>query len=97
MVNVTNIPKCSCPCTCTAKQQAEQHDETMKVTEFLTGLNELYTNIRGQLLMMTPMPQMTQVLALLQQVERQRNCVTLQFLMLAFPCSTFHRVCCSYE
>nr|XP_017228665.1 PREDICTED: uncharacterized protein LOC108203964 [Daucus carota subsp. sativus] len=59
--------------TCTTRIQAEQHDEMMKVTQFLMGLNEMYTNIRGQLLMMNPMPKLTQVLALLQQEERQRN------------------------
>lgn len=49
----------------------------MKVTQFLMGLNEVYTNIRGQLLMMTPMPLLTSVLSLLQKEERQRNCVNL--------------------
>ncbi|XP_074383577.1 uncharacterized protein LOC141725088 [Apium graveolens] len=65
-VNVSNIHKCICLCTCKAKAQNEQYDELMKVTQFLMGLNELYTNIRGQLLMMNPMPKLTQVLALLQ-------------------------------
>lgn len=76
MANLSNIPKCTCICTCISKQQAEQYEEIMKVTEFLMGLNELYTNIRGQLLMMNPMPKMTQVLALLQQEERQRNFIS---------------------
>lgn len=37
------------------------------------GLNENLTNIGGQLLMMNPMPKITQVLGLLQQDERQGN------------------------
>lgn len=68
-VNVANMPKCSCK----AKSQLEHYDELMKVTQFLMGLNELYTNIRGQLLMMNTLPKLTQVLAFLQQEERQRN------------------------
>ena len=60
-------------CTCTAKLEQAQHDEMMKVTQFLMGLNDNFTNIRGQLLMMSHLPSMNQVLALLQQEERQRN------------------------
>lgn len=71
--NVAQAPKCVCVCSCTAKAQIEQLDEIMKVTQFLMGLNDSYTNIRGQLLMMNPMPKITQVLALLQQEERQRS------------------------
>nr|XP_017225246.1 PREDICTED: uncharacterized protein LOC108201479 [Daucus carota subsp. sativus] len=73
-LNITNVPKCACcSSTCTTRIQAKKHDKMMKVTQFLMGLNEMYTNIRGQLLMMNPMPKLTQVLALLQQEERQRN------------------------
>lgn len=73
--NVANVPKCTCLCSCEAKQQQEHHDEVLKVTQFLMGLNEHFTNIRGQILMMTPLPQLNHVLALLQQDERQRNLV----------------------
>lgn len=69
-VNVSNIPKCVRLCTCKAKAQIEQYDELMKVTQFLMGFNEVYTNTRGQFLMMNPMPKLTQVLSLLQQKER---------------------------
>ncbi|XP_074375739.1 uncharacterized protein LOC141717521 [Apium graveolens] len=41
------------------------------------GLNDVYTNICGQLLMMNPMPSLPSVLSLLQQEERQRNHVHL--------------------
>lgn len=76
-VNASNVRKCVCQCNCKAKARIEQHDEVMKVTEFLMGLNELYTNIIGQFLMMNPMPKLTQVLYLLQQEERQRSHVNL--------------------
>lgn len=51
----------------------EANDEAMKVTQFLMGLTDTFTNIRGQLLMMTPLPTLSQALALLQQEEKQRN------------------------
>lgn len=73
LLSVSNVPKCTCLCTCKAKVDLEQYEETMKVTQFLMGLSENFTNIRGQLLMMNPMPKLTQVLGLLQQDERQRN------------------------
>ncbi|XP_074380961.1 uncharacterized protein LOC141721771 [Apium graveolens] len=66
LLQASTIPKCTCICTCKAKHQQEQADEIMKVTQFLMGLNEAYTNIRGQLLMLTPMPSLTAVLSLLQ-------------------------------
>lgn len=77
LVNVKNEPKCICVCSCKANSQTEYFDEMMKVTDFLMGLNELYTNIRGQLLMMNSIPKMTQVLSLLQQEERQRSHINL--------------------
>lgn len=76
-MNVSSHPKCTRICVCNAKQQIEHHDEIMKVTQFLMGFNEHYTNIRGQLLMLSPVPKITKVLALLQQKERQRNSVNL--------------------
>lgn len=52
------------------KKLQETNEETMKVTQFLMGLSETFTNIRGQLLMMTPLPTLSQALALLQQEEK---------------------------
>lgn len=37
------------------------------------GLNETYTGIRGQILMMTPLPSLNQAYSLLLQEENQRN------------------------
>ncbi|XP_074380644.1 uncharacterized protein LOC141721574 isoform X2 [Apium graveolens] len=73
LLSVSNIPKCTCVCTCKARAEIEQYDEVLKVMQFLMGLNENFTNIRGQLLMMSHMPKLVQVLGLLQQDERQRG------------------------
>lgn len=54
----------------------------MKVTQFLTRLNEVYTDIRGQLLTMNPMPPLTSAHLLLQQEERQRNYVHMAQLVI---------------
>ncbi|XP_074322836.1 uncharacterized protein LOC141659809 [Apium graveolens] len=86
--NVAQAPKCVCVCTCNAKAQLEKFDDVMKVTQFLMGLNDSYTNIRGQLLMMNPMSKITQALALLQQEERHigytaMSSSTVEFVVLA--------------
>ncbi|XP_074374585.1 uncharacterized protein LOC141714995 [Apium graveolens] len=73
LMNVSNVPKCTCVGTYKAKLDIEQYEETMKVTQFLMGFSENFTNIRGQLLMMSSLPKLTHVLSLLQQDERQRN------------------------
>ncbi|XP_074374927.1 uncharacterized protein LOC141716635 [Apium graveolens] len=73
LMNVSHAPKCVCICNCKAKAEMDQLDKMMKVTQILMGLNDNFTNIRCQLLMMHPMLKLTQALALLQQEERQIN------------------------
>lgn len=59
---------------CGAVKKLDEHDKVQKVTQFLMGLNDNYTSIRGQILMMTPLPELSQVYALLIQEEKQREC-----------------------
>ncbi|XP_074352768.1 uncharacterized protein LOC141691917 [Apium graveolens] len=59
LLQASSIPKCVCVYLCKAKKQQEQSEEVMKVTQFLMGLNEVYTNIRGQILMMNHIPPLT--------------------------------------
>lgn len=51
------MPNCICKCYCGAIKQQLKIEEDMRVTQFLMGLSEIYTNIRGQLLMMSPLPE----------------------------------------
>ncbi|XP_043721267.1 uncharacterized protein LOC122668800 [Telopea speciosissima] len=60
-------------CTCSVLQHhAEllQHD---RLLEFLMGLNDSYTSIRNQLLLMDPLPSINHAYSLLLQEERQRS------------------------
>ena len=41
--------------------------------QFLMGLNETFTQVRGQILLMDPMPHIDRVFSLLRQEERQRS------------------------
>ena len=54
--------------TCSCGHQAEDC-----VMSFLMGLNETYTTVRGQILLMDPIPPMGEVFSLLIQDEKQRK------------------------
>ncbi|XP_074355950.1 uncharacterized protein LOC141695615 [Apium graveolens] len=81
--NVAQVPKYVCACTCKAKADIDQHEEVMKVTQFLMGLNENYTNIIAQLLMMSPMPRITQLIPLDSQIGLTNLMLILSDLTLA--------------
>ncbi|KAH0739575.1 hypothetical protein KY290_038280 [Solanum tuberosum] len=64
---------CNCRCTCGAKNIMYKAEHDRRLIQFLMGLNEVYTIMRGSILMMTPLPSMGQVFALLVQEEKQRE------------------------
>ncbi|GKB73301.1 ribonuclease H-like domain-containing protein, partial [Tanacetum coccineum] len=47
-----------------------------RLLQFLMGLNECFSNIRGQILLMQPMPSATKAYAMLRQGEKQREGTT---------------------
>ncbi|XP_015078809.1 uncharacterized protein LOC107022728 [Solanum pennellii] len=65
--------QCSCLCTCGAKDTMYKAEQDRRLIQFLMGLNEAYTIIRGSILMMKPLPSMGQAFALLIQEEKQRE------------------------
>lgn len=65
MLHASSVPKCVCACTCKTKYQLKQYDKMLKVTKFLMGLNEVYTNICDQSLIITHIPPMTSFFSLL--------------------------------
>ncbi|XP_069144064.1 uncharacterized protein [Solanum lycopersicum] len=65
--------QCSCLCTCGAKDTVYKAEQDRRLIQFLMGLNEAYTIIRGSILMMKPLPSMGQAFALLIQEEKQRE------------------------
>ncbi|XP_025884882.2 uncharacterized protein [Solanum lycopersicum] len=64
---------CSCTCTCGAKETMHKAEQDRRLIQFLMGLNEVYTIIRGNMLMMNPLTSMGQAFALLVQEEKQRE------------------------
>ncbi|XP_031501735.1 uncharacterized protein LOC116265326 [Nymphaea colorata] len=58
---------------CGAMRQVKEIYEQQRLLEFLMGLNESYTAIRSQILLMEPSPSIPRAYALLVQEERQRE------------------------
>ncbi|XP_070035539.1 uncharacterized protein [Nicotiana tomentosiformis] len=65
--------RCTCNCTCGAKASMHKAKQDRRLIQFLTGLNELYTIVRGSILMMNPLPSLAQVFSILIQEEKQRE------------------------
>jgi len=64
---------CTCDCTCGAKAIVHKVEQDRRLIQFLMGLNEVYTIMRGSILMMNPLPSMAQAFSLLVQEEQQRE------------------------
>lgn len=43
---------CNCTCTCGAKENIPKAEQDRRLIQFLMGLNEVYTVVRGSILMM---------------------------------------------
>ncbi|XP_073152184.1 uncharacterized protein [Henckelia pumila] len=63
--SLVTLPSCACD---SAKKYIE-HDQQHKLLQFLMGLNEGYTYVRSQILMMSPLPSVSQAFAILSQEE----------------------------
>jgi hypothetical protein len=63
------VPKCSCGQMRVLTDRYQQDC----VIQFLMGLNETYSNIRDQIMLMDPIPQVGKVFSLVQQQEKQHQ------------------------
>jgi len=68
------MPRCTCgKCECGVNAALGKYTQEHNMIHFLMGLNDSYTNVRGSLLMMSPLPSLGQTYSLLIQEERQRQ------------------------
>nr|XP_016443290.1 PREDICTED: uncharacterized protein LOC107768662 [Nicotiana tabacum] len=65
--------QCKCQCTCGTKARMHKAEQDRRLIQFLMGLNEVYTIVRGNILMMNPLPSLAQAFAILIQEEKQRE------------------------
>ncbi|XP_059315436.1 uncharacterized protein LOC132066058 [Lycium ferocissimum] len=64
---------CTCTCTCEGKEKLSKFVQDQRLIHFLIGLNDVYTQARGNILMINPLPSMNTVYSLLLQDESQRE------------------------
>ncbi|XP_069151090.1 uncharacterized protein [Solanum lycopersicum] len=74
--------QCSCVCTCGGKVKLYKAEKDRRLIHFLMGLNEMYTAVRGNILMMSTLPTIAQAFAILSQEERQREMKPLNHMAL---------------
>ncbi|KAE8715354.1 CSC1-like protein ERD4 [Hibiscus syriacus] len=67
---VTLVPIASCECT--SSQQYSRHIAQQQLLQFLMGLDETYSLIRSQILLMKPNPSVNQAFSMITQEESQR-------------------------
>ncbi|KAH0766130.1 hypothetical protein KY285_002001 [Solanum tuberosum] len=70
-LNVKN--QCSCICVCGAKDNMHKEEQDRRLIQFLMRLDEIYTVVRGNNLMINPLPLMAQAFSLLIQKKKQRE------------------------
>ena len=67
-------PRCTrCKCECDVNSRVQSHDQEQRLIRFLMGLNESYTPVRANILIMKPLPTLSQLYSLLVQEENQRQ------------------------
>ncbi|XP_049391605.1 uncharacterized protein LOC125856060 [Solanum stenotomum] len=65
--------QCSCNCIYGATKSMFKVKQDRRLMQFLMGLNEVYTVVRGNILMMNPLPSLAQTFSLLVHDEKQRE------------------------
>ncbi|XP_073219713.1 uncharacterized protein [Cicer arietinum] len=71
--NFFPLPSCSCTptCSCNLLPKIREYRENDYVIRFLKGLNEQYSPVRSQIMLMEPLPTISKVFSMLLQQERQ--------------------------
>ncbi|MCH92327.1 flavonol sulfotransferase-like protein, partial [Trifolium medium] len=69
--NFRPIPESSCVNNCAAILKMKSYKDSDQVIRFLKGLNEQYSAVRAQIMLMDPLPKIAKVYSLLVQQERQ--------------------------
>ncbi|GKC08921.1 retrovirus-related pol polyprotein from transposon RE1 [Tanacetum coccineum] len=64
---------CVCICSCENGRVNGERDQRKRLIQFLIGLDECYSNVRGQILLMQPMPTVAKAYIMIRQEEKQRE------------------------
>lgn len=64
---------CVCKCDCENGKKKGEREQRKRLIQFLMGLDESYTNIRGQLLLIQRLPPVAKAYSMLRLEEKQRE------------------------
>jgi hypothetical protein len=69
------MPACSCVvrCSCASMRLARANHSLLYIIRFLTGLNDNFSMVKSQILLMDPLPPLNKVFSMVIQHERQGN------------------------
>jgi hypothetical protein len=68
------LPVCLCgKCSCGVLKTLTEYHHQEYVLQFLMGLNESFSHVKGQILLMDPLPPINKVFSLVVQHERQKE------------------------
>ncbi|GJY11136.1 putative reverse transcriptase domain-containing protein [Tanacetum coccineum] len=80
---------CTCKCVCENGKTNGERDHRKRLIQFLMGLDENYTNIRGQILLMQPLPIVAKAYSMLRQEEKQREAPKQTTSSVPFALNTY--------
>lgn len=83
--NFRPIPECSCDATCQAITKIHAYKYVDQVIRFFKDLNDQYSAVRSQIMLMEPFPTICRVYYLLVQQERQAILPIDESQVLDFP------------
>lgn len=70
------VPRCTCgvlkDCSCNAQNNFLTIVAQTKLIQFLMGLNEIYDNVRSQILVLDLLPTVNKALSMILRVEKQK-------------------------
>ncbi|XP_071695830.1 uncharacterized protein [Rutidosis leptorrhynchoides] len=61
---------CTCVCTCENGRNNSERDQRKRLMQFLMGLDECYSNVRGQILLMNPLPSVAKAYGMVRQEKK---------------------------
>ena len=71
--DMSEVPVCACATSCQAIKKTMALAERQRLMHFLMHLNENYEVLRGQILLLDPLPNVNKAYSMIQRVETQRN------------------------
>ena len=66
----SEVPKCKCAETCSAIKKILANKQRQKLIHFLMHLIDEYESIRGQILLVDPLPRVNKACLMIQRVEK---------------------------